>query len=246
MHGRGQTSVCPPRSHRLRLGRRGELSILSPVHLPCKNITTNPSFDVQGLTCFRGDRDLFSDLSFQLCPGQALHIQGANGSGKTTLLRTLCGLRDVEAGEVRWQGHQIRFADPSYCAALNYIGHLDGVKQDLTPLENLRFARMTRPAPTDVPLLEVLQRLQIVLFHDVLARTLSAGQRRRIALARLLVSQAALWVLDEPFTALDASGCRVLDGMINEHLHAGGCALLASHQPIEIAGNALQTLSLDG
>ena len=203
-----------------------------------------PTLEVLNLACFRGDRDLFSALSFQLFPGQALHIQGANGSGKTTLLRTLCGLRDADCGEIRWNGNPIRHAGPTFHTALCYVGHQDGVKQDLTPVENLTLARETRPSPTQTALTSILELLEVGAFHDVLARTLSAGQRRRIALARLLVSHTRLWVLDEPFTALDTSGCRILDSMLNEHLQGGGCALLASHQPIEIAGNALQTLSL--
>jgi heme exporter protein A len=189
---------------------------------------------VTDLACFRGDRLLFRDLSFGVPAGQALQIRGPNGCGKTTLLRILCGLTLPEDGTIRWCGRQLRARDPDYLRELRYIGHTDGVKLTLTPRENLRIA-MALHSFVDEPELETaLAHFGLAEFMDVPCRSLSAGQRRRVGLARLTLGSGRLWLLDEPFTARDTTATATVRTLIEDHLADGGCAVLTSHQPIRI------------
>jgi len=195
------------------------------------------------LACFRGDRLLFRDLSLRVDAGQALQVRGPNGCGKTTLLRILCGLTTPEDGTIRWRGRLLRGHDPDYLHELRYIGHSDGVKLVLSPRENLRIAMALDTGADEAALASALTRLNLADFMDVPCRALSAGQRRRVGLARLTLGGARLWLLDEPFTALDSAGCGVVRTLIEAHLDGGGCAVLTSHQPIHL--DAGRSISID-
>ena len=187
-----------------------------------------------GLACFRGDRLLFQDLDMRVDAGRALQIRGPNGCGKTTLLRILCGLTLPEAGRISWCGRALGNHDPDYLRALRYIGHSDGVKLALSPRENLRIAMALETTADEAALEGALLALGLGEFMDVACRSLSAGQRRRVALARLTLGGARLWLLDEPFTALDSDATDIVHALIERHLDGGGCAVLTSHQPIRI------------
>lgn len=188
------------------------------------------------LACSRGERRLFSELSFGVEAGAWLHVTGANGSGKTTLLRTLVGLSAPDAGQIRWDGVPVRDCAEAFRRALVFLGHPVALKGELTPLENLRLAvAIDGLAVGEAQALAALERLGMRSRADLPARVLSAGQKRRVLLARLLLREAPLWVLDEPFTALDAGGVALVGALIDEHLAAGGMAVVTSHQPVPVA-----------
>jgi heme exporter protein A len=190
---------------------------------------------VTQIACSRGERTLFRDVSFSLSPGQWLQVHGENGVGKTTLLRTVVGLSAADTGSVRWNGQPILEARDEHLAATAFLGHQAALNDDLTPLENLRASLAIQGVNADEPaLLAALRQLGLKGREHLPMRFLSAGQKRRAALARLLVRRATLWVLDEPFTALDAAGTQQSTGLIAEHLQAGGMALLTSHQPVAL------------
>ena len=196
------------------------------------------------LTCERSDRLLFCGLNLEINGGEALQVHGPNGSGKTSLLRILCGLALPSAGEVRWRGLDI-FANPlDYRAEIVYVGHHNGVKLELSPLENLRVAQAFTARPSGISPLHALERFDLAGFEDTPARALSAGQRRRIALARLLTNEARIWVLDEPFTALDRSGVKIMESIIQTQLKAGGLVIFTTHQPIRLAAGPAKALHL--
>ena len=190
---------------------------------------------VSDLACSRGERRLFAGVGFSLAAGEWLHVQGENGSGKTSLMRLLVGLSPADAGQIRWRGEPTPSA--VFRRELIYLGHQAAVKEDLTPLENLRLA-----APLDGIALDertamaALIRLGLRGREDLPVRVLSAGQKRRVLLARLLTRPALLWVLDEAFNALDAPAVKLLGDLIAEHLSAGGVAVLTSHQPLPVPG----------
>lgn len=201
--------------------------------------------EVLDLECTRGDRRLFSRLGFRLDPGTLLHVQGRNGSGKTTLLRALCGLLLPQAGEIRWRGENIQDLKEEYDRDLLYLGHLNGIKHDLTALENLRVAAtLAGQPPAEARLENALRRLGLGGFEDLPTRVLSQGQKRRVALARLPVSQARLWILDEPFTALDSGAVELLQDFITEQLAAGGLVILTTHQEVPLTSGRIQRLRL--
>ncbi len=197
-----------------------------------------------GLACFRGDRLLFRDLSLRVDAGQALQVRGPNGCGKTTLLRILCGLTLPEDGTIRWRGRVLGSHDPDYLRELRYIGHSDGVKLALSPRENLAIAMALDSGADEAALEAALARLDLADFMDVPCRTLSAGQRRRVGLARLTLGGARLWMLDEPFTALDTSGIDAVRALIEAHLDGGGCAVLTSHQAINLDAGRSASMTL--
>ncbi len=202
------------------------------------------SLEAMSLECIRGDRLLFSGLNFSLLPGTFLQVEGANGSGKTSLLRILCGLALPTQGEVRWNGQSIRKFRSAFMAEVAYLGHNHGIKGDLTPIENLRIAcGLGRPSLT-ITVNEALQRVGLKDFTDVPARILSAGQRRRVALSRLLATHARLWVLDEPLAALDIKGAALVEAMLAEHLLCGGMAVITTHQPLSIVHGEMLRLNL--
>ncbi len=201
--------------------------------------------EVIDLECTRGDRRLFSGIGFELQPGELLHLHGHNGSGKTTLMRALCGLVTPTAGEVRWQGRTIRAQRDDYHAQLLYLGHKNGIKDDLTGIENLRTAcRLAGHPIGERQAWEVLERMGLRGHEDLPSRVLSQGQQKRVALARLLVSKARLWLLDEPFVGLDVAAVSLLQAVIRDHVAAGGLVVLTTHQEVELTSGKVKRLKL--
>lgn len=197
---------------------------------------------VKNLSCSRDERFLFTNLSFSLTPGQVLLLEGSNGSGKTSLLRILCGFREADAGEINWCG--ARIADSSYYADMAYVGHADGTKKELTVLENLRFA-LALSLPGHYSIDQALVKVQLAGFDDNTVQTLSAGQKRRLSLARLLITHNKLWILDEPFTSLDRQGIELIESLIATHVQQGGMVILTSHHDLSIPHMNLQSIHLD-
>ncbi len=194
-------------------------------------------FSVSNLSCSRGDKRLFSGVSFALQPGEWLHLEGDNGVGKTSLLRLACGLSALEQGEIQWQGHPVSSNIDEFRANLAYLGHQLALKEDLTPLENLRAdTAIAGRALSLADAKAALAQLGLKGREHLPVRVLSQGQKRRTALARLLVSSAPLWILDEPFVALDAAAQKVLSEVINGHLNRQGMVLFTSHQLVTLAG----------
>ena len=192
---------------------------------------------VSALSCLRGERRLFSDVAFELAPGEWLHVQGENGAGKTTLLRALVGLAQPDEGEIRWRGAPIGKLGEDYRREMLYLGHHGAVKEELTPLENLRLAAaLDGRKLDDRDTIATLHRFGLKGREELPVRCLSAGQKRRVLLARLLTRPAILWVLDEAFNALDVGAVKLLGDLIAEHLAAGGMAVLTSHQPLPVPG----------
>jgi heme exporter protein A len=194
---------------------------------------------VSRLACSRGDRQLFADVSFSLAAGEWLHVQGENGAGKTSLLRLLVGLSPADASEIYWRG--VAASEADFHRDLLYLGHHAAVKDDLTPLENLCLsAALDGIHLHEEAALAALVRLGLRGREALPVRVLSAGQKRRVLLARLLTRPAALWVLDEAFNALDSGAVQLLGELLGEHLAKGGLAVLTSHQPLPLpAGKRL-------
>lgn len=194
--------------------------------------------EVCDLTCERGERTLFQKLSFSVEPGTLVRIAGSNGAGKTTLLRLMTGLMRPVEGEVRWNGVPVQKAAQDFWRDLCYIGHRNGVKDDLSVLENVMINANVASLPvTESAALDALDAVGLTDFTDVPAGQLSQGQRRRVALARLWLSRSVkLWVLDEPFTALDVRGVARLATLIGEHVKAGGIVMLVTHQEVPVEG----------
>ena len=203
--------------------------------------------EARQLECTRGERRLFSELSFRLGRGQLLRVAGANGSGKTSLLRIMCGLSAPSAGELRWRGQPIRVEREAYSRSLVFIGHLNALKDDLTALENLRFAAALSGVSADAErMLAGLDRFGVAHCAALPAKVLSQGQRRRVALARLALSPAApLWILDEPFAALDAGAVVELERLLSTHLAADGMVVLTTHQEVQVVAHAVLRVDLD-
>jgi heme exporter protein A len=190
----------------------------------------------QGLCLFRGDHCLFKSLEFALDPGELLVVEGPNGSGKTSLLRGIAGLLDFETGTIRWSGSAVKDNDQGFRADLVWLSHRIGCKGDLNLIENLRFEAGLR-ATDETRLGSALERLNLSTLTELPMRSLSAGQQRRVALARMLLARARLWMMDEPFTNLDRGGQALVTELIGEHLQAGGSCVVASHQPLDIDGS---------
>jgi heme exporter protein A len=193
---------------------------------------------------WRGERHVLRGVSLQLSAGELLHVSGPNGTGKTTLLRVMCGLLRPESGVVSWRGTAIAQVRTEYHQALAYASHEPALKGDLTALENLRFMVGLRRRVAAHELHAVLERTGVADCADLPARVLSAGQRRRVAMARVLACGAPLWLLDEPYTNLDAAGSLLLSSLLEEHVAAGGLALVVAHQPPTIEGTRQFALSV--
>ena len=192
------------------------------------------NFVVKNLSCQRAEQRLFGELEFSLDTGQALQINGPNGSGKTTLLKTLCGLRRPDTGQVCWGAQNIHEEPEGFAQALTYIAHENGLNLDLTPRENLRLYAQLRRAPADIE--AALRALALPQANDRVCRNLSAGQRRRVALARLNIGKPPLWILDEPAAALDADARTQLGAQLAVHLQQGGMVIFTTHEPLPIPG----------
>ena len=202
-------------------------------------------FDVTNLECARGDRRLFAGVGFQLDAGELLHVSGHNGAGKTTLLRTLVGLSQPVAGEIRWQGAPVARLGEEFRAQLCYLGHGNGIKEELTPLENLALAaRIAGLGGDEERDFQALAEVGLASRADLPCRVLSQGQKRRVALARLIRDKRPLWVLDEPFVALDVPTVAWLAQRIGTHVADGGLAVLTTHQPVTMPGAKVRELWL--
>lgn len=201
--------------------------------------------EVGNLACSRGDHRLFSGLSFALHPGQIMQIRGTNGSGKTSLMRTLCGFIQPDEGTISWGGVDVRELDGEYFAAMLYLGHHNAVKDELSALENLRIsAGLFGDELDEKQAIAALRRMGLKGRERLPTKVLSQGQRRRVALARLLVSDAKLWILDEPLAALDVDAVAQIEGLLADHLARGGMVIFTTHQPLNVAGVEMRSLSL--
>ena len=197
------------------------------------------------LECIRGERRLFHGVSFALAAGELLNLQGHNGAGKTSLLRMLTGITPSANGEIRWRGQGLNAAGDSFRAELCYLGHLNAIKEELTPLENLHLMAELAGAPLSAAQqLEALAQVGLAGREDLACKYLSQGQKRRVALARLVHEQRLLWVLDEPFVALDVAAVAWLAGLIARHLQAGGLGIMTTHQAVTIPGGICKTFQL--
>ena len=190
---------------------------------------------VQQLACERGRKRLFSDLNFQVHPGQCLHVQGANGAGKTSLLRIVCGLAEALSGKICWRGQDTRIDPGAWRAELVYLGHTPGLKDELSAAENLHFqSQIDGWALSSEQIDGALQRVGLGRQQQVPLRRFSQGQKRRAALARMIARPVALWVLDEPLAALDQPAQQLVAQLLAGHVQAGGLALVTSHQPLGV------------
>ncbi|MDR2213135.1 MAG: cytochrome c biogenesis heme-transporting ATPase CcmA [Pseudomonadales bacterium] len=199
---------------------------------------------VNALHCERDERVLFSDLSFTIKLGEVWQLQGANGSGKTTLLRILCGLNHDYEGDILWQGEPVRRQVEEFRAGVFYLGHSPAINKTLTPLQNLRWFCAVSGFADDAAIMAALAEQGLRGYEEVPCRHLSAGQQRRVSLARLALSPASLWILDEPFTALDRFGVAALERQVAAKARAGGAVLLTTHHQLRLDCE-LQRIDLD-
>jgi heme exporter protein A len=201
--------------------------------------------EVKQLGCVRGDRRLFSGLDFSLSRGTFVQLTGPNGSGKTSLLRILCGLLAPAEGKVYWEGADIRSLREDYFTAVTYLGHRPGVKDELSALENLRISNALNGIEVGIDnAVAALRRMGLEGRESLPARFLSEGQRRRVALARLLLCNTRLWLLDEVMTSLDKGAVVLVRSLIEEHLQRGGIAIVATHQELELSAGVTKRLEL--
>lgn len=207
--------------------------------------TAAPGLRVEKVHVWRGDRHLLRGVSLDLASGELIHVSGANGAGKTTLLRVASGLLRPEQGNVSWRGRSIVSAPAEYQAELAYASHEPALKGDLTAVENLRFMVGLKRRVDSTEVLAMLERTGVAALADLPTRVLSAGQRRRVAMARVLAYRAALWLLDEPFTNLDAAGSALMSSLLEEHVGQGGMVLVVAHHDLNLA-TATRRLELQG
>ena len=198
---------------------------------------------INNLACIRDDRVLFEHLNLSLAGGQMLLVEGRNGCGKTSLLRILTGLKLADEGDILWQGKTIEQHAADYYEQVNYVGHHDGVKRELTCLENLRLVQ-AMGKPSGIELDDALDKVNLYRYGDTLMGSLSAGQKRRLALSRLIVTEAKLWIMDEPFTSLDKNSMAMFEAMFEQHLQQQGIIVMTSHHDIEMANADVQRLDL--
>jgi heme exporter protein A len=212
------------------------MAVRAPKPAASRRIVTG-LLSARELRVVRGDRCLIDGLDFELDAGELMQVEGPNGSGKTSLLRAISGLVDPDEGEIRWRGEDVRRHRQAFHADLVWLGHRPGFKGDLGILENLRFESGLRAASTSAAG-DVLERLGLARLLRIPFRLLSAGQQRRAALARLLLSAVPLWIVDEPFTNLDSEGRELVTELLDEHLAKGGLAVMASHQDVAMRAAA--------
>lgn len=204
-----------------------------------------PVLEARAINLWRGEQHLLRNVSFELQRGELLQIVGPNGIGKSSLLRVIVGLLPAESGEVLWRGQDVLRARDEFCAALAYLGHMNALKTDLTALENVYFSlRLLREIDRETCLAK-LAVLGVAHCAALPVRVLSAGQRRRVAMARLSLLQASLWVLDEPTTNLDAAGTQIFEQLIREHLREGGGVIAAAHQTLLQGSAQTRVLALN-
>jgi len=201
--------------------------------LQCKNVT-----------CVREEQVLFNELSFTLSAGEIIHLEGVNGVGKTSLFRLLVGLSSPYSGDILWRHKNIAVHRESYYKNMLYLGHKSGVKPELTAIENLQFFYHLYHAKQNCDLWEILAIVGLAGYENVPAGQLSAGQQRRIALARLWFTDCLLWILDEPFTAIDKKGVAIIERLLLQHTQKGGMVILTSHQSLSIPEQSYQKVVL--
>lgn len=199
---------------------------------------------VENLFCERDDRILFEDLCFSIDAGEVIQVEGSNGSGKTTLLRILSGLSNHYEGDIYWQGQDVSEVREDFRRELLYFGHHPGVKAILTPEENLHWYAAMHPGINGQGISAALEKVGLGGFEDSPCHTLSAGQNRRVSLARLYLTQAKLWILDEPFTAIDKKGVAEKERMILDHAEQGGTVIFTTHHELAI-GHQIRRINLD-
>ena len=202
------------------------------------------TFQVTNLSCERQQKILFADISFQLNNGNIMLVEGPNGSGKSSLLKLLSGLVTPDSGDIIWRDQSITHAHSEFFQQLHYIGHVNGIKLGLTVLENLQLMQTLFSDVASVEFDAVLSLLKLQSEKNTLAKYLSAGQKRRLALAKLFLFSRTLWIFDEPFTALDSDTQQLLTHKIEEHVLRGGIAIVSSHHAINFTTVQAQTLSL--
>ena len=201
----------------------------------------NARLTARGVTLWRGERRLCRDLHFDLGTGEALQLTGPNGSGKTSLLRALAGLGRLDGGEVSWDGETLR-RSTGFRSACLYLGHANGIKSHLTPRENFELYQSLSGHAARLTVEAAMARVGLTQQADLPCGLLSMGQRRRVALTRLLESSADIWLLDEPLTSLDVDGIALVAGLVTAHLGRGGLAVFATHQPLP--GIGARTLAM--
>lgn len=201
--------------------------------------------EAKNLFCERDERTLFSKLSFVINRGEIVQIEGQNGSGKTTLLRILCHLTEAFEGDIFWRGQNVEESRETFFHALLYVGHLSGVKGALTAEENLAWMSQLDTSLDRMSINEALKKVGLFGYEDVPCHSLSAGQQRRVGLARLYLSSAPLWILDEPFTALDKKGVAEKEALIAQHIQTDGSVILTTHHNLNIPGKKVRNINLD-
>ncbi len=206
-------------------------------------MSTSTLLESRDLGCIRNDRQLFERLNFALKAGEMLVVEGPNGCGKTSLLRILTGLRLADGGEILWRGEPIDRLAGDYYEQVNYVGHHDGNKHELSCLENLRLAR-AMGVPSQLDLDDVLEQVNLYAYGESEVGSLSAGQKRRLALARLLATDSLLWILDEPFTSLDKASMKMFSILFEQHLQREGVIVITSHHDISLPTMSVQRLDL--